>query len=223
MVPASRRTLMCYLLPPGVLVALMLAAVAYAESPSVDGWQFSRRVGAVELYRKPVAGSGFPSILAQVQFPASVEKIYPVLDNYSQFTGFIPNVLESRVIRRRGSTQWVYQRLGFPALVSDRHYIIQSTGHLDQPDWVTARIHWQLDRPATQGLGSGGVIPRDFSGSWELQSLPGNAGTQAFYRIHVDPGGRLPAWLFARLSENYVLRVMDAVMLRVSVQSSVNR
>lgn len=223
MVPVSGRTLLYFLLSPGVLVSLMLAAVAHAESPSADDWKFSRRVGAVELYRKPEAGSGFPAILARVQFPASVEKTYSILNDYSQFTVFIPKVLESRVIRRRGSTQWVYQRLGFPAPVADRHYIIQSTGHLDQPDGKSAHIHWQLDRPAMQGLGSGGVIPSDFSGSWELQSLPNNAGTQALYRIHIDPGGRLPAWLLARLSENYVLRIMDAVMVRVNQPSMENQ
>jgi hypothetical protein len=38
----------------------------------------------------------------------------------------------------------------------------------------------------------------------------------AVYSIHVDPGGRLPAWLYSRAAERYVTNVVEAVRQRTT-------
>jgi hypothetical protein len=111
----------------------------------------------------------------------------------------------------------VYQRLGFPLMVADRHYVIQVTDNLDQADEGLIKLTWQLDRQQSLSLKSEhAVIPGAFSGSWRLAELAEGGATDARYSIHVEPGGSLPAWLLLSASERYVFQVIQAVRRRLS-------
>ena len=185
--------------------------------PATEGWTLIRRVGDVDLYRRPVQNSVLPALLGHVRFQAPISNVFRVISDYDHFNEFIPLVSESRVLERTARTSWVYQRLGLPLLVTDRHYIIRVVD--DQNDLATGAIavSWQLDDSRSHLLPSThALLPAAFSGSWHLAALPGQVVCDTVYSVHVDPGGAVPDWLFARVSERYVVQVINAVRKRLA-------
>ena len=201
-----------------LMLSVMLPTVVVAlEELAVDGWTFSRRLGDVDIYRQSINGSGFPAVRAHARISASAKALYAVISDYEHFRDFIHSVVDSRVLARQMSTLTVYQRLGFPLMVADRHYVIQVTDNLDQADEGLIKLTWQLDRQQSLSLTSGRVVvPDAFSGSWRLAELEEGRATDATYSIHVEPGGSLPAWLLLTASERYVFQVIQAVRRRLS-------
>jgi hypothetical protein len=186
--------------------------------PAREGWLFIRRVDNVDLYRRPVQDSDIPALLGHVRFAATSSDVFRVISDYNHFAEFIPLVSESRVLERNARTTWVYQRIGLPLLLADRHYVIKVTD--DLPDVATGviTVGWQLDKSRSRSLSSGhALLPAAFSGYWHLAALPDQAGCDAVYSVHVEPGGAVPAWLFARASEHYVVQVINAVRKRIAV------
>ena len=191
---------------------LSLDAVALERQADNDGWTFARRIGDVDIYLRPVEESAFPALLAHARIDAPVRAIYAVISDYDHFRDFIPSVLDSRTLKRQGSTAWVYQRLGFPLMVTDRHYVIKVTDTLDQAEAGTIRVEWHMDREQSRSLlFDSAVLPDTFSGSWQLTALEEGRLSDARYSIHVEPGGMLPAWLYSDASERYVFKVIKAV------------
>lgn len=200
-----------------ILSVISPTVVAALEGLAVDGWTFSRRLGDVDIYRQSINGSGFPAVRAHARISASAKALYAVISDYEHFRDFIPSVLDSRVLARQMSTLSVYQRLGFPLMVADRHYVIQVTENLVQAGEGLLRVTWQLDRQQSLSMTSGSaVVPDAFSGSWRLAELEQGRATDATYSIHVEPGGRLPPWLLLSASERYVFQVIQAVRRRLS-------
>lgn len=200
-----------------ILSVMSPTVVAALEGLAPEDWTFSRRLGDVDIYRQPINGSRFPAVRAHARINASAKALYAVISDYEHFRDFIPSVLDSRVLARQMSTLSVYQRLGFPLMVADRHYVIQVTENLVQAGEGLLRVTWQLDRQQSLSLTSGSaVVPDAFSGSWRLAELEEGRATDATYSIHVEPGGRLPAWLLLSASERYVFQVIQAVRRRLS-------
>jgi ribosome-associated toxin RatA of RatAB toxin-antitoxin module len=206
----------------GLVCLLFLSGMLPVTAGALQGlapedWTFSRRLGDVDIYRQPINGSRFPAVRAHARINASAKALYAVISDYEHFRDFIPSVLDSRVLARQMSTLSVYQRLGFPLMVADRHYVIQVTENLVQAGEGLLRVTWQLDRQQSLSLTSGSaVVPDAFSGSWRLAELEQGRATDATYSIHVEPGGRLPAWLLLSASERYVFQVIQAVRRRLS-------
>ena len=201
----------------GLVCLLFLSGMLPVTAGALQGlapedWTFSRRLGDVDIYRQPINGSRFPAVRAHARINASAKALYAVISDYEHFRDFIPSVLDSRVLARQMSTLSVYQRLGFPLMVADRHYVIQVTENLVQAGEGLLRVTWQLDRQQSLSLTSGSaVVPDAFSGSWRLAELEEGRASDAVYSIHVEPGGMLPAWLFSSASERYVFQIIQAV------------
>ena len=198
----------------GLVCILMLSWDAFALEWQADDedWTFSRRVGDVDLYLRPVEGSAFRALRAHARIAAPLRAIYAVISDYDHFRDFIPAVLDSHTLKRQGSTTWVYQRLGFPLMVADRHYVIKVIDTLEQAEAGTIKVEWHLDGAKSRSLRfDSAVLPDTVSGNWQLTALDEDRLTDATYSIHVEPGGMLPAWLYSDVSENYVFKVIEAV------------
>ena len=206
-----------------VLAACCVGQAAAGDAdwqPEADGWEHLRRVDGIALYRKPVAGSQFPALLAHTRMAVPSANVFRVISDYDHFTGFVPAVTASRVLERSGANTRVYQRLGLPLLFADRHYVIRVTDTLDKANGLV-RVNWQLDEQRSRALSpADAVLPDAFTGFWRLADTPGGQGCEAIYAIHVEPGGRLPAWLFSRAAERYVTDVVEAVRQQVMLRAA---
>ncbi len=195
----------------------LASATAAAWKPATDGWTLVRRVDDVDLYRRPTQNSGIPALLGHTRLQAPIGSVFRVISDYDHFAEFIPLVSESRVLERTARTTRVYQRLGLPLLLVDRHYVIKIEDDRRDAASTSIAVNWQLDKSRSRSLPStDALLPAAFSGSWQLAALPDQGGCDAIYTIHVEPGGAVPDWLFARVSERYVVQVIDAVRKRLA-------
>ena len=197
---------------------LAFSVTATALGEAAPQWSLVRRAGDIEIDRRAVSGADLPALRGSAHFPAPVSEVLRAISDYDHFTGFIPNVSESRVLDQADAATWVYQRLAFPAPIADRHYIIKVVNdrHAASPGVID--VSWQLDRARSMALANtDALLPDAFSGSWHLEAPAGRSGCDAVYTIHVDPAGVLPNWLFVRVAERYVVEVMNAVHNRVAV------
>lgn len=194
------------------ILILSSDALALGEQADDEGWRFSRRIGNVDIYLRPVEGSAFPALLANARIDAPLRTIHAVISDYDNFREFVPSVLDSRILKRQKDTTWVYQRLEFPLTVTDRHYVIKVTDTLDRAQAGYIKVEWHLDREQSRSLTiDNAVLPDTFSGSWQLSAREESRLTEARYSIHAEPGGLLPVWLYSNASENYVYQVIQAV------------
>jgi hypothetical protein len=77
-------------------------------------------------------------------------------------------------------------------------------------------VRWSLDQKRTHLLSSTDtILPDVFGGFWILNKSPDGLNCEVLYSIHVEPGGRIPVWLFAAASERYVFDVIGAVRSRL--------
>lgn len=219
MVPEMSDTRLLQVVFWGLCCTMYTCVASHAGDPAAGEWTHVRRDGDVNVYLQPAAGPDIPAVRGHTLFPAPVSTVFRVISDYDHFAGFIPLVSESRVLERDARTTWVYQRLDLPLPVADRHYIIRVDDELPVPGREVMDVGWQLDRIRSESLPANtALLPDAFSGSWHLKAVNGGSGCDALYTVHVDPGGVLPHWLFVRVTERYVVQVMDAVRRRIAAE-----
>jgi len=191
-----------------------------ASRAAEDEWRFVRQDQGVEISGRQFNGSSIPELRGHTRFHASIGDVYRVISDYDHFSEFIPMVSESRVLKRDTRAIWVYQRLGMPSPVTDRHYVIKVADDLHAAPTGIIDVTWRMDSAHSMSLASNdAIVPHAFSGSWHLQDLALQGECDALYTIHVDPAGVLPDWLFISMSERYVIQVMNAVRKRIGINS----
>lgn len=198
-------------------VLLTAAVLAYGAewSPAGEGWEYVRQVGDIELYRKSVAGSVFPALLVRRKIQAPASEVHEVVTDYNRFAEFVPYAMESMIVQASGSEANVYQRLHLPGPVADRHYVIRSEGRVVRESEPVFHVSWTLNEERTRALDMDRVIaPEVFEGFWRVTDIVPGDECDAVYSIHIEPGGKVPAWLYRRVAERYVVKLMNAVTER---------
>jgi ribosome-associated toxin RatA of RatAB toxin-antitoxin module len=191
-----------------------------AHATDTPGWVPVAVTRAGSIYHRDFQDSAVPMIMIATTFAAEPARVHAVVTDYDRFAEFVPNVLESRVLARRGADQWVFHHLRFAGPVADRAYVIRSSDVRRSAD-TGYRVEWRLSRRQFPGVDvSAGIRPRRLSGFWELRPAAHGAATEACYAVHSDPGGFIPAWLVARMSDRYVQQVIEAVGQRLRGDSA---
>jgi ribosome-associated toxin RatA of RatAB toxin-antitoxin module len=201
-----------------LLLSVPATAIAGTVTQAVQApWQVLGDTLQGRLYHRRIEGSSIPEALIETRFDASPARVHALVTDYGHFAEFIPDVAESRVLRRAGDTQWVFHRLHFGGPVTDRVYVIESSDASSRPQLNYYRVDWKLSDRHFPGLeGGAGVRPRSFTGFWELRPSGGGRGTEARYAVHSDPGGLIPDWLVVKMTDRYLQQVVAAVRRRLA-------
>jgi len=182
-----------------------------------DEWQLVRQTRTGDIYHRKAGDSSIPWTMIAAGFAASPAHLHAIVTDYNHFSEFIPNVYESRVLRETGDVQWVYHHLQFHGPVADRRYVIVSTDRNSRPEEDYYRVEWVLSDEIFPGIDlSAGVRPLAFAGFWEIQPGRAAGSTEARYAVRSDPGGLVPGWLVATMTDRYVVRVVQAIRQRLA-------
>lgn len=199
------------------LVWLLAGPAAGRASPVGADWAEVRQTPVGVIFHRAGAESARPASMIVARLAAAPEQVHAVVTDYDRFAAFVPGVREGRVLRRDGSTAWVYQRLKLsPA--RDRHYVLRIE-HSPGPAGCPYEIRWRLADAAWQqrfAATGDAVRPERVSGFWLLCGERARAATEARYGLQLDPGGWLPAWLIRRRLDAYLAEVIAAVQSRLT-------
>jgi hypothetical protein len=189
-----------------------LLSLAGLAAGRCDDWRQSGHSAAGNLYHRCQQGSPVPWVMIRTHFEAPPARLHTLVTDYDSFEGLIPNVAESRMLEKSGDIQWVYHRLHFSGPITDRTYIIRSTDADSRPQAHYYRVVWELADRKFPGIDTGaGVQPGAFSGFWEIWSADNGLTSEARYAVHSDPGGWVPGWLVAGMTDRYVGQVIAAI------------
>lgn len=197
-----------------MLCGLCLYAVMAHANGDCREWHGARQTEQGTLLHRCVGDSLIDEVMIETRLLANPDRVYALVNDYDAFEEFIPNVVDSRVLEKQGLVQWVYHHLQFPGPVADRVYVMKSSGMaLGAQHW---RVNWALsDREFPHPAVTEGIRPQQLSGFWEIESGERPGLTSARYAVHMDPGGRIPAWLVMRMTDRYVQQVVEAIRRRL--------
>ena len=86
----------------------------------------------IEIYTRPVAGSGIKEFKGVADVDASIAGIVAVLRDSDRFMTWFPNTPESRLLSREGMTSYQYSVMATPWPMADRDNVLRSVSTHDE-------------------------------------------------------------------------------------------
>lgn len=188
--PAARRGLrISALVAPIVALVggLFLAFPGFAEE-----WSLDKQAEGINVYTRPVAGSGIKQFKGVADFEAPAEKVVALIRDSDRFKDWFPNTPESKLLDRKDKVSYQYSVMDAPWPVSDRDNVLRSVLTRDADTGVveiqiTAAPDFYPEQPDR-------VRVRTANGYWRIEPLDPNRSRVTF-SMHLEPGGGVPEWL----------------------------
>lgn len=169
-----------------------------SESVSVTGseneaeWALAAQQDGIDVYTRPVAGSGIKEFKGVAEIDANLEAIYALLRDSDRFHTWFPNTPESKLLKRDGAVSYQYSVLETSWPISDRDNVLRSVTETDrEAGIIRITVAAAPDEYPEQ---TGRVRVRKANGSWLLETIEENK-TRATFRMHLEPGGGIPEWM----------------------------
>ncbi len=205
--------------PKGLLIVVVLSAPCLASDPATapltsDGWKLDNRGGEIALYSRPRANSSLREFKGVGEIDAPIRSVHAVIDDFKNYTSFMPYTVECRIVKQESGSTFFYQRLS-PKIVSDRDYTLR----VREKSWRGENGLVLLHRfEAANEFGpaetKGFTRVRICEGGWLLEPV-GDNKTRATYSIDTDNGGKIPAFIANPASAIGIRKLFAAVRKQV--------
>jgi hypothetical protein len=159
---------------------------------ALEEWSLDKQGNGIEVYTRPVAGSGIKEFKGTAEVDADVEAIMGVLRDSAGFKNWFPNTTESKLLAREGNVSHQYSVMGAPWPVSNRDNVLRSEWTQDEATGVVDITI--VAAPDYYPVQEGRVRVRNANGTWKLEPS-GAQKTRVTFTMHLDPGGGIPTWL----------------------------
>lgn len=162
---------------------------AYAQSE----WELKKSENGISVYTKDIPGSDFKEIKATSNFKTSLSGFVAVLTDISSHKKWIYQCKESKLVKTVSSSElYYYMETTVPWPASNRDGVIRFKFVQDSISKILTVSSKNV--PDILPEISGIIRVPKFVASWTL--TPKSDGSiDAEYKINVDPGGAVPAWI----------------------------
>ncbi len=174
-------------------VAVFFASPAPdALAASTDDWSLELQQDGIDVYTRPVEGSGIKEFKGVAVVDASIDGIIALLRDSSRFKTWFPNTAESTLLGREGNFSYQYSVMNLPWPMSNRDNVLRSVFTRDEETGVVdITIVAAPDyHPVQRGL----VRVQKARGTWKLEPLDDHK-TNVMFTMHLEPGGGIPQWM----------------------------
>jgi hypothetical protein len=163
-----------------------------ATAATMEGWTLDKQENGIEVYTRPVEGSGIKEFKGLAEVDVSVEKVLALLRDSNRFKTWFPNTPESKLLARDGDVSYQYSVMGTPWPMDDRDNVLRSVTTRNESTGVvgievTAAPDYypvQKDRHRVQKA----------HGTWTLEPDSPDK-THVTFIMHLEPGGGIPQWM----------------------------
>ena len=174
----------------GLAVLILYGTVAIATTQ--EEWSLDKQKNGIDIYTRPVEGSGIKEFKAVAEVDVNVEKILELLRDSSRFKTWFPNTPESKLLARDGDVAYQYSVMRTPWPMDDRDNILRSVTKRDESTGV---VFIELTgAPDYYPVQKGRVRVQKAHGTWKLEPR-GPDKTHVTFTMHLEPGGGIPQWL----------------------------
>jgi hypothetical protein len=187
---------------------------------AVAAWVLVAQFQQGRLYRMEREDSDVVALRAEGKMKAPAWAVREVLLHAFESDRISPYLAHRKVLAAEGCREgqkdlpgcrrvWVYERYE-PPLVGARDYAFRMEVAVDDvDDGGDFELRWTLDESRGAPPEGATHMVRN-TGGWEI--APDGEGTSRFtYRIDIDPGGSVPAWIVNMANKSQVPSVIAAV------------
>ena len=173
-----------------LFVCLLAPDLAMATTP--EAWSLDKRENGIDIYTRPVEGSGIKEFKGEALVDAEVDAILALLRDSDRFKTWFPDTPESKLLSLDGNTSYQYSVMGTPWPMADRDTVFRSVAKRDE---TTGIVNITLAAaPDYHPVRKGRVRVRKARGTWRLEPIaPGK--THVTMTMHLEPGGEIPEWM----------------------------
>lgn len=188
---------------------------------AVAAWTLLSSFPQGKLYRQERPDSDVVALRAEGRIQAPAWAVRDVLRSAFENDRISPYLVQRKVLRAEGCRDgagdlpgcrriWAYERYE-PPLLTARDYVFRMEVAADDvDDGGDFELRWQLDEEHGKPPEDGAVHMRRNTGAWEI-SPAGEGETRFTYRIDIDPGGSVAAWIVNAANKSQVPSVIAAV------------
>jgi polyketide cyclase/dehydrase/lipid transport protein len=192
-----------------------LAAEPATAPATSEGWKLDSQTGGIALYSRPRNHSSLKEFKAVGEIDAPIKTVHAVIDDFGNYTSFMPYTVECRIVKQEGGSTFFYQRLS-PKIVSDRDYTLRVREKSWRGENGLVFLHrFEAANEAGPAEAKGYARVRICEGGWLLEPL-GDNKTRATYSIDTDNGGKIPAFIANPASGMAIRKVFAAVRKQVN-------
>jgi hypothetical protein len=174
----------------GVVLLFLCAAIAAANT--TEEWSLDKQENGIDIYTRPVPGSGIREFKGVAEVDANIEKILALLKDSSRFKTWFPNTPESKLLARDGNVAYQYSVMGTPWPMDDRDNVLRSVTTRDESTGIVGiEITAAPDYYPVQ---EGRVRVQKAHGTWTIKPI-GPDKTHVTFTMHLEPGGGIPQWI----------------------------
>ncbi|WP_035625288.1 SRPBCC family protein [Herminiimonas sp. CN] len=163
----------------------------------------------VSVRRNRKRGRILFEIQAQGLIRATPQQTWAVLTDYGRLSEFVPGLLSSKLLSRRGNEVVIEQQgsIGFVFVRQAIHLVVR----------VTEQPFSRLDVALLAG------DMRHYASRWELAASPLDGGTRIAYRGSLEPDFFVPLLLGRAIVQADVQKMLAAVVAEVERRSGASR
>ncbi|HEB90922.1 MAG TPA: lipid-binding protein, partial [Deltaproteobacteria bacterium] len=114
----------------GLLLGHALASKPALSAPSAE-WSLDKQEDGIDVYTRPVEGSGIKEFRGIADIAVDVETILDLLRDSSRFKNWFPNTPESRLLAREGDVTYQYSVMGMPWPMEKRDNVLRAVTRRD--------------------------------------------------------------------------------------------
>jgi len=201
-------------------LTLSILFIIIAKDLCAQPWDFIKEKDGIKISTRKELNSSLKSFKGETTFQGNVEKISSLLGNGKNFDWWGNNIRGIKVLAYQENKFIQYYLIyGVPWPLSDRDLVIEAhitadtvTGERtvlakpllnvipETPDFVRIRKYWQ---------------------KWTVQPME-NGYVHVLLEGFVDPGGKIPSWLYNKVITETPLNVMRALRERAISNKPLN-
>lgn len=176
----------------GLFLCTAFLQAAVASSATDEEWSLDKQKDGIDVYTRPVEGSGIKAFKGVAEVGANIESILELLRDSSRFKTWFPNTPESKLLSRDGDVAYQYSVMGTPWPMADRDNVLRS---VTTRDTLTGVVEIEVNAaPDYYPVQKGRVRVQKAHGTWTLVPA-GPDKTLVTFTMHLEPGGGIPQWL----------------------------
>ncbi len=176
------------------LYAVLPAFFLPGELSSATAWRAEGQVRGVAISSRVRPGSTLKEFRGIGLIKAAPAVVHAVIEDREKYPSFMPYTAESRIVKRRGSVLFNYQRLALP-MMKDRDYTVRVRRSRERsPAGPVFFIRWEAADETGPPPRPGITRVHLCEGSWRLEPVSEGV-TRATYTIYTDTGGAVPAFV----------------------------
>ena len=205
--------------PRVLLIVVVLSVPCLASDPATapltsDGWKLDNRSGDIALYSRPRANSSLREFKGVGEIDAPIRSVHAVIDDFGNYSSFMPYTVECRIVKQEGGSTFFYQRLS-PKIVSDRDYTLRVREKSWRGENGLVFLHrFEVANEVGPAEAKGFTRVKICDGGWLLEPI-GDKKTRATYSLDTDNGGKIPAFIANPASGIGIRKLFAAVRKQV--------